>query len=106
MRMVAAHNVADYTGRFPVGFVGSISRLVHRIEDAPVNRLQAVAHVGNGAGDDHAHGVVEIGFTHLRLDSDGQNRLSAIPVRGRNWVLWWRFFWRRCLGIVGQLGDP
>ena len=30
--------------------------------------LEAVAHVGQGAPDDYAHGVIEIRFFHLRFD--------------------------------------
>src|SRR5271155_6220746 len=30
--------------------------------------FQAVAHVGERAPDDYAHGVIEIGFAHLRFD--------------------------------------
>ena len=33
--------------------------------------LQTVAHVGQRAGHDHAHGVIEIGPLHLLGDSDG-----------------------------------
>ena len=47
-----------------------MSCLVHRIEDAPVHRLQAVAHVRQRAADDHAHGVIEIGAAHLLDDRD------------------------------------
>ena len=38
-------------------------------------RLDAVTHVGQGAPDDHAHGVVEIGLPHLGFDIHrNQNR--------------------------------
>ena len=43
---------------------------VHRKEDAAVNRLQPVAQVGNCAGNDHAHRVIEIGGLHLGGDVD------------------------------------
>ena len=35
--------------------------------------LQAVAHVGQRAPDDDAHGIVEIGLPHLVFEIDGQN---------------------------------
>ena len=35
-----------------------------------MDRFEAVAHVGQGAGDDDAHGVVEIRGVHLGGDFD------------------------------------
>src|SRR3546814_12779805 len=35
-----------------------------------MHRLHAVAHVGEGAADDDAHRVVEIGLPHLGLDGN------------------------------------
>ncbi|MPM79347.1 hypothetical protein SDC9_126380 [bioreactor metagenome] len=55
VRMVV-HGVADHVG----GFVGaSVVDLVERPEDAPLDRLQAVVHVGNRAVFDHIAGVFE-----------------------------------------------
>ena len=45
--------------------------LVHRVEDAAVHRLEAVARVGDGAPDDDAHRVVEVARAHLVLQADG-----------------------------------
>ena len=36
-----------------------------------MNGLQAVAHVGESAADDDAHGVVEVRPLHLDLEADG-----------------------------------
>ena len=36
-----------------------------------MHRLQAVAHVGQRAADDHAHRVIEVGALHLVGDRDG-----------------------------------
>src|SRR5262245_3697042 len=41
---------------------------MHAVEDAPVDRLEAVPHVGQRAGNDHAHGVIEVGALHLLLE--------------------------------------
>src|SRR3712207_8837917 len=38
-----------------------IALLVHGIKDAPMHRLQAVAHIGQRPAHDHAHGVIQIG---------------------------------------------
>ena len=43
---------------------------MHREEDAAVHGLEAVAHVGDGAPDDDAHRVIEVGRAHLVLDAD------------------------------------
>ena len=37
-----------------------------------MHRLQAVAHVGQRAADDDAHGVIQIGFAHLVFEIYGQ----------------------------------
>jgi len=37
-----------------------------------VHRLQAVPGVGQGAPDNHAHGVVEVTAPHLLLKTDGE----------------------------------
>jgi hypothetical protein len=44
---------------------------VHSEQDAPVNRLQPIANVGQSAPDNHAHRVIEIRPAHLVFDVDG-----------------------------------
>jgi hypothetical protein len=73
MGVVLAHDVADRARRFAVGPVPLIAGLAHRIEDAPVHGLQAVAHIGQRPGHDHAHGVIEVGTLHLLFDGDGRD---------------------------------
>ena len=68
--VVLAHYVADHAGGLAVGPVPVVARFLHGIENAPVHRLQAVAHVRQGAGHDHAHGVIEVGAPHLVFDGD------------------------------------
>ncbi len=70
VRMVLAHGVGDRARRLAVGLVVGVADLVHRVEDAPVHRLQPVAQVGDRPADDDAHRVVEIGGPHLGLDGD------------------------------------
>jgi hypothetical protein len=48
---------------------------VHRIEDAAVDRFQAVTHVRQRAAHDHAHRVIEIGPLHFLENGD---RFDAI----------------------------
>src|SRR5690606_17078057 len=77
-----AEHLADDTRALAVWGIGADAHVVHGEEDAPVNRLKAIARVGQGAGHDHAHSVVEIRFSHLFVDvyrrdtSDIQNCLQ------------------------------
>ena len=71
VRMIFAHHVAGDARGFVVGPVGREILLAHREQDAPVDRLQAVAHVGQRAADDHAHRVIEIAAPHLVGDRNG-----------------------------------
>ena len=70
VRVVLAHHVADDSGRLAVGPVPVVAGLLHRVEDAAVHRLQAIAHVGQRASHDHAHRVIEVGAPHLLFDGD------------------------------------
>jgi hypothetical protein len=82
--MVFTDDVADDAGRLAVGLVPVVAVLVHGEQDAPVHGLQAVAHVGERARHDHAHGVVEVGALHLLLDGDRADvfRLAAAGLVG------------------------
>ena len=68
--VVFAHHVADDAGAFAVGGVEEVLVLVHRVEHAAVDGLEAVARVGQGARHDDAHGIVDVGALHLLLDVD------------------------------------
>ena len=70
VRMVLGHDLADDARRLAVRLVGGIAGALHAEDDAPVNRLQAVAHIGQRARHDDAHRVVEVGAFHLLFDRD------------------------------------
>src|SRR5207248_1743807 len=65
---------------------GSEVRVVHRVEDPALRRLQSVANIGQCARRDDGHGVVEERPLHLLLDLDGleglvdEHLLLAAPV--------------------------
>ncbi len=80
VRMELAHRLADGARRFVVALVGGEFELVHRVENAPMHRLQPVAHVGQRAADDHAHRVIEIAALHFVED---RNRLDVGGAAGR-----------------------
>jgi hypothetical protein len=76
--VVLAHDLADDRGALAERAGGGQAHLAHRVEDPPMNRLQAVADVRQGAGHDHAHRVVEVAHTHLVLDADGSNVAQVV----------------------------
>jgi len=43
---------------------------MHRVQHAPMHRLQAIAHIRQRSPDDHAHGVIEVGTAHLVFKAD------------------------------------
>ena len=73
VRMVFADHIADHAGRFLVRAVPVVAELAHGVEHAPVNGFQPVPNVGKRPPHDDAHGVIQIGFTHLVLEIYGQN---------------------------------
>ena len=85
MRVVFTDHLTDDTRRLAVGLVPGIAAFVHRMQDAAVHRLQAVAGIGQRARHDHAHGIIEVGTAHLVFDRDRRDILArrhATPVRG------------------------
>ena len=68
MRVILAQHLADDTGGFLIGGVGADAHIVHGIQDAPVDRLEPVARIRQGARHDHAHGVIQVGGAHLLVD--------------------------------------
>ena len=70
VRMIVAGRVAADLGALAIAAIGGQAQIVHRHQDAPLHGLEAVAHVGESASDDDAHGVVEIRLTHFDFDID------------------------------------
>ena len=80
MRVVLADNFADRPGRLLVRAVGVDAALVHRVEDAAVDRLEAVAHVRQSARGDDRHGVLDEGLLHLATELADLQR-AAVHIR-------------------------
>ena len=76
--VVAAQHVAHAGGGLLEGLVRGQVVLVHGVEDAPVHRLQAVPHVGQGPAHDDGLGVFNIGLLHLRNQGRDFNLLVRI----------------------------
>ena len=81
VRMIFADHVADDARGLAVRLVPLVAVLVHRVEDAPMHRLEAVARVRQRPRHDHAHGVIEVGTLHLLGDGNGANIRGAAVCR-------------------------
>jgi hypothetical protein len=83
VRVELPHHVADDARAFREGAIRAIAAVVHRVDDAAVHRLEAVAHVGQRAPDDHAHRVVEIAALHLELEVDLLDLVVSLGIEFR-----------------------
>ena len=88
VRVVFTHNVADDAGALVVAAIRAVSAVVHRVDDATVDRLHAVTHVRQRAFHDDGQCVGEVGFAHFLLQI---NRLDALA------------FHQAVIGVVGFL---
>src|SRR5699024_701326 len=79
--VVVAHHLADHLRALREGAVGAVAAVEHRVDDAAVDGLEAVAHVRQGAGDDHAHRVVEVGPLHLVVEIDLRDAVDLVLVQ-------------------------
>ena len=68
VRVVLADNFADRPCRLLVRAVGEDATFVHRIQDTAVDGLEAVADIGQGAGGDDRHRVLDEGLLHLAAE--------------------------------------
>ena len=64
VRVVVFEHFADDTGALVEGAVVEQALAEHRVEDAALHRLQAVACVGEGARDDDGHRIVDVRRLH------------------------------------------
>ncbi len=78
MGVVLAHDLADDRGALAVRRGGREAHLAHREEDAAMDRLEAVADVGQCSRHDDAHRVVEVAGLHLVLDTDGSDLAQIV----------------------------
>ena len=83
VRMILAEHLADHLGALHVLAVVQQAHVVHRVQNAAVHRLQAVAHVGQRAADDDRHRIVEIRTPHLVFNVDGLHVAAPGPLLGR-----------------------
>ena len=75
--MEVAHHVADHGGALAVLAVGRQVLLPHRVEDAPLHRLEAVAHVGQRARRDHRQRVIQVSRLRRFVQRDVLGRAAS-----------------------------
>jgi hypothetical protein len=66
VRVELAEHVADRAGRLLVLGGGAQAQFAHRVDDAPLHRLEAVADVRQGAVQHDVHRIVEVGLLGTR----------------------------------------
>ena len=72
MRVILAEHIADHARALHVGARIDVIAFVHREQNAPMHRLEAVADVRQCTPHDHAHRVIEIGLPHFVFEIDVQ----------------------------------
>ena len=80
--MVVTQHLTDDLGALAEGRARREVQTAHRVEDAAMHGLQAVPGVGDGAPDDHAHRVIEVGRPHLLLDAHRMQIRARLRLRG------------------------
>ena len=74
--VVLAEDLADDTRALLVGPVVAEAHVEHGVQDAPLDGLEAIAHIRQGTRRDHAHGVIQIRALHLIFDVDWTNNTN------------------------------
>ena len=80
VRVELTHGVRDRAGGLHIAALRAITGIEHRVEDAAVHRLQAIAHLRQGAANDDGHGVVDITRLHLLINVNGKYAIKKIVV--------------------------
>ena len=78
----SAHDLADDAGALHVAPVGAQRHVVHRVEDAALHRLEAVARVGQRPGVDDGVGVLQERGLHLVADVGVEDVLLEVVREG------------------------
>ena len=79
MRVILTDNFTDGPSGLLVRTIGIDTALVHCVQDATVNGLQAVAHIGKGARGDDRHRILNEGLLHF-LAELGDLQLAAVDI--------------------------
>ena len=71
MRVIIFQHLADDAGTLVEGAVVQQAFAQHRVEDAALDRLEAVAGIRQGARDDDGHRILDVGRLHDLGDVGG-----------------------------------
>ena len=77
VRVIIAHHVANDLGALAISSSGDEAAFLAGEQNTAMNRLQAIAHIGQRAADDHAHRIIEIAGFHLIDDVDASVVFTA-----------------------------
>ena len=80
MRVELTHGVRDWAGGLHIAALRAVTGIEHRVEDAAVHRLQAIAHLRQSAANDDGHGIVDITRLHLLINVNGKYAIKKIVV--------------------------
>ena len=95
--VVLAEHVAYHASALAVRAVRGEPQLVHGVEDPPLHRFEAVAHIRQRPSHDHAHRVFEVRALHLLMQGDRLHpqvvrlvcsSLLGHPVLGTEGAIW------------------
>jgi len=70
VRMVIAHCLSHDLGAFEMLAIGHDVEVIHRVQNPPLGRLEAVASVRQGARNDHRHRIIKKRILDLIGDVD------------------------------------
>ena len=75
MEIASEFIAMDDAGALAEGLIGRHAQLRHGVEDAPVDGLEAVAHVRQRAADNDRHGILHVAGFHFMHQLRGHDRL-------------------------------
>ena len=80
--VIFAQHLAHHTGAFAVRPLCSEAQLIHRIKDAAMHGLEAIASIRQRPAHDHAHRVLQVGARHLVAQVGLDDPLAGVARSG------------------------
>ena len=73
MRMIFTKHLTYNSRGFLIRFVRRVSKLHHSVKNTPVDRLETITHIREGARNDYRHRVIDVRRLHFLFDVDFYN---------------------------------